>query len=334
MSFKLIGAGILVAVLVLCVTAFPYEERLSESVPVGADADGTLFIDLPRGNVEIRSHAQNEVKIEATARGLQALSFDFTLASHGDDVELSGDLSFWRVRLLSDLDVVVHAWVPETYSVDLRTARGSVDIAAIRGDVDVKADRSSVSLQDIEGATSIESSRGNVTVRSVTGDVDINSSRAALQIVKVAGEVNAATSRGAIAVRDVSGDVRARTSRADIEITDAGSAIDARSSRGSIDVRDARGTLRARTSRAPIFASFSGEPSGDLRTSRSEIEIAIPKEAGVDLEAETSRGLVYVSDDFEMEGSRRSASLYTKLNGGGERLRVQNSRGAIRIRTR
>ncbi len=309
-----------------------FEESLKVSAEVRPG--GTLDIDLVRGDVEIATHDANEVRIEALARGWDVVAFDFELDEDGEDVALKGDLDFWRLAVWLDLDVTVHALVPRDYSVDVRTRRGAVEIGQIRGDVDVSTSHGSVRVADIDGQTSIRSSRAEISVQSVTGDVDVMTSRGGIEITGVEGEVRAHTSRGPIQVSGVGGDVKVRTSRGPIRIEKARGAVEAETSRGPIYVHDVAGAVEARTSRGRIFTSFSQQPRGEIETSRGTIEVLIPATAGVNLDAETSRGRIQVTDGIEVDGDVARERIIARLNGGGDPLRLRTSGDDIRIGTR
>ena len=165
------------------------------------------------------------------------------------------------------------------------------------------------------------------------GDLAASTSRGAIDIDDVSGSVAVETSRGRIDVANVGGDLRLRSSRGPIEIRDARGAIDVRTSRGPIAMHSVLGPVRARTSRGEIFASFSGEPAGELESSRGAIRVVIPKSAGVDLDAETSRGRIDIGSTIDVRGDLSRDRVVAQLNGGGEWLRLVTSRDGILVRS-
>jgi DUF4097 and DUF4098 domain-containing protein YvlB len=277
------------------------------------------------------------VRIEARAKGWDSDAVAFELEEYDRDVSLKGELDFWRPPFFVDADVTVRAWVPHDYSVDVRTGRGSVDVSALRGSVDVQASHGDVQLREVVGDASLETSRGKIEVRSLVGRLDASTSRAIIEVEDVLGPVDLKTNRAPIEVTDVRGELRVRTNRAPIRITASGGPITAETSRAAIEVRDAVGPVHARTNRAPIFASFEKDPEGELHTNRASIEVVLPHETGVDLDARTSRGRVEIDDDFDVEADEADApveSVDVRLNGGGRSLRLRTNRSDIRVRAR
>ena len=301
---------------------------LEETIPVSRG--GTLVIELERGSVEISSHDADEVRIEARARGWDSGRFEFELSRDGNDVQLVGEVRLLAILLL-DLDVRVRAWVPREYSVELHTSRGSVEVSEIRGDVEVTSSRGGVRIADVVGEASLKTSRGEVHVRGLSGNLAVFASRAEIDVAGVSGSVVAETDRAAIRVVGVGGDLRLRTNRSPIEVEDAEGEIDVESNRAPITVRNAPGRVRARTNRAPISASFANDPAGELETNRGSIEVQVRKQARFDLDAETHRGRVEISDALSLEGDRGREQVTARLNGGGERLRLRTNRGDIRV---
>ncbi len=311
-------------------TASQAEEALRETVEVRPG--GRLLVQLDRGNVEIVSHEADAVRIDAVATGFNSVFYDFELEADDDQVRLTGELGFWHAGFLPDPEVMVRVWVPRKYSLDLRTARGAVAVSQVEGDVKVANSRGPIELDHVRGRASLQTSRGDVRIRSLNGDLEASTSRGTIEIEEVSGSVNVETSRGEIDVADVGGDLRVRTSRGSIEIRGARGEIDAQTSRGPISLHGVLGRVRARTSRGEIFASFTGEPAGELESSRGSIQVVIPESAGLDLDAETARGRIDIGDKIEVQGSLGEERVVAQLNGGGERLRLRTSRNEIRIR--
>lgn len=307
------------------------EEIMRETVDVSAG--GTLIVELDHGNVEIVSHAADTVRIDAVATGISSFFYDFELETFDDEVRLIGDLAFWRIRLLPRPKVNVRVWVPREYSLDLRTTRGSVDVSQIEGEVDVSNSRGSIALDHVRGQASLHTRRGDLRVDSLEGDLEASTSRGTIDIDGVTGSVDVETRRGRVNVASVGGDLRLRTSRGPIVIRDVQGEIDARTSRGPISIHTIAGHVVARTSRGEIFASFSGEPSGELVSSRGQIRVVIPNATGVDLDAETSRGRIDIGRKIEVRGDLSSDRVVAQLNGGGEWLRLFTSRDGIQVRS-
>jgi hypothetical protein len=268
-------------------------EWLSETVAV--EPEGTLYVHLDRGSVEIRSHASDAVRIEATCRGWASGMAHFTLERDGNDLQLDGDVDGWLAGLFGGARPSVRAWLPQRYSVEIHTRGGAVK------------------AHEIGGRVAAQTSGGRIELRRIDGPALLR------------------TSGGSIDAEEVNGDVRALTSGGKIEISYVNGDVEARTSGGSIHVHGVAGAVEARTSGGRIEVCFVDEPGGRLETSGGSIEVVIPEGAGADLNARTSGGRVEVDVDMECETHGRHCVI-GRLCGGGLPLTLRTSGGNIRVR--
>jgi len=272
------------------------EEWLDERIEV--EPGGTLYIDLDRGAVEVRSHDAHEVYVQAEAKGWAAGMVQFGVAKHGNDVEVDGSVDGWFPNLLGQPRIEVRAWVPREYSVEIET----------RG--------------------------GRVHVEEITGRVGTVTRGGRIEIARVAGPVLARTSGGRIEILDVLGDLRARTSGGSVRLAGVRGAIEARTSGGNIRIEDAGDQVDARTSGGNATATFVHEPWGRLETSGGNIAVAFPRDAGADVDAKTSGGNVKIDEALETRGKGGRHRFRGQINGGGSPLSLRTSGGSIRIEAR
>ncbi len=271
------------------------EEWLDETVPV--EPGGTLWIDLDRGRVEVCSHDEPVVHVQAEARGWAAGMALFSLGRHGSDVEIDGTVDGWFPTLLGPR-IEVRAWIPHEYSVEIETRGGRIRVA------------------DIGGRVAAQTRGGRVEVSNVSGPVLGATTGGSIRAANVQGDLRARTSGGSIRVEAVKGDVETRTSGGSIRVEDAGGQVDARTSGGSITV------------------SFAYEPWGRIETSGGSIRLEFPAHAGTDLDARTSGGRVEIDRDLNADGQRGHSRFRGRINGGGPPMRLRTSGGSIHVKRR
>ena len=272
------------------------EEWLEERIPV--EPGGTLFIDLDRGSVQVRSHDASEVYVQADARGWAAGLVSFSVTKHENDVEFDGSVDGWFPNLLGQPRIRVRAYVPREYSVEIETRGGAIRV------------------EEISGRLAALTRGGRV------------------EVARVAGPVLARTSGGRIEALDVEGDLRARTSGGSIRLAGVRGDVEARTSGGNIKIEDAAGEVDARTSGGSVDLSFTDEPWGRVETSGGSISVEFPEGLGTDLDAKTSGGGVQIYDRIDADGEGGRQSFRGRLNGGGPPLELRTSGGSIRLRTR
>ncbi len=263
---------------------------------VAVRAGGTLEVDLPAGALEIETHDENSVDVEASSgTGGWSGGLEFALSGDGTNAKLVAKRGGWlpgwngaraRVR------------VPEKYSLELETGGGTIEIEAVEGAVRAKTSGGRIELEGAVGSVELSTSGGSIRVEDVEGDTVLRSSG------------------GGITASDIEGDVEARSSGGPIRIHDVEGRVSARSSGGGISVR------------------FDGAPAGELRTSGGGIEVEFPEGFGAELDARTSGGRISIDAPLKVSGEIESGRVRGRLGPGGAALELVTSGGNIRVRER
>jgi hypothetical protein len=287
--------AIALALLAAWLPAAAGADEFRQAIPV--EPGGTLEVDLSAGSVEVETHDEHEVAVDADSRGLRGGLMHFELSGDGANARFVAKHA-GIFGMFGSGDLRVHVRVPESYSVDVRSGGGSVEIDEVGGDVAVRTSGGSIEVAEVQGSVELKTSGGPVRVDEVEGDVAIRTSGGTIQLSEVAGRVDARTSGGSIDAHEVDGPVELRTSG------------------GSISVR------------------FNAAPEGALKTSGGSIEVEFSEDAALDLEAETSGGRVQIDDEIRVVGTLRSDQVKGQINGGGPALQLKTSGGNIRIQVR
>jgi DUF4097 and DUF4098 domain-containing protein YvlB len=261
---------------------------------VDVQAGGTLTIELDAGSLEIDSHDEKRVEVEVHASGWGSDAISFDLSADGGDARLRSEKR-GVLGLFGGGRLRVEVRVPEEYSLRARTNGGSIEI------------------QNLTGSIRAHTSGGRIDLEELRGDVEVHTSGSSIRAEELRGEFRATTSGGSIRVKEVTGAVEVETSG------------------GGLEIHDVEGAVRAKTSGGPVSVRFSNLAEGDLETSGGSIEVELPEDAGVDLDARTSGGRVRIDEDFKLAGSVERDHIAGKLNGGGPPLRLRTSGGNIRI---
>jgi len=267
-------------------------EEYRDSVAV--QAGGTLQVDLAAGALEIETHDESRIDVEASW-GRWSGGLEFALTSDGKNAKLVATRGSWLPGVGG---VRVRVRVPAEYSLDLETHGGSIEVEAMRGSVRAHTSGGRIELEGAVGRVELASSGGSIRADNVKGDTVLRTSGGGIGASEVVGSIEAETSGGPIRIQDVLGPVRARTSG------------------GGISVR------------------FDGAPEGELFTSGGGIEVEYPEGQGAELEARTSGGRVSIDAPLQVSGEIESGQAHGRLGAGGPRLELGSSGGNIHIRER
>ena len=291
MTHRIVRLAVLLLAFAPAVAAKDFEDRIA------AKPGGRLRVDLKGGSVEVESHGDNEVRVDANVRGMGSRSMDFDLEGDGVDVDFSADIRAWA-SVFGRPQVRVRLRIPERYDVDIRTGGGDVDLEEIHGEVKARTSGGSIKVDEIEGPVFLWTSGGSIEAKAIRGDLE------------------ARTSGGRIRAAEVTGSVEAHTSGGPIKVTDVQGAVDLHTSGGEISVR------------------FTDAPGGVLETSGGGIKVVFPEDVGASLDAKTSGGRVDVEHGIRVQGSQDPHHVVGDVNGGGRTLLLRTSGGDIRVRIR
>lgn len=169
-------------------------------------ADGSVSIQVPSGDIIVRTWSKAQVQVRATSedRNLRLDASGSRLSIESTGYDESDDS---RIELT----------VPVGVSVSARTRSGDIDIAGTKGDVEANAQNGDIKVGDagkrlevstLSGDVEIGGVAGDTRVRAISGDVTIQGPRGDVEVEAVSGdiEVKGADSRY-VRLRSTSGDV-------------------------------------------------------------------------------------------------------------------------------
>jgi hypothetical protein len=123
------------------------------------------------------------------------------------------------------------------------------------------------------------------------------------------------------------------TTNGSITVGSVGGAVRARATNGSITVRDAVGRVDARTTNGPVRVAVDGAvpaPRLDLRTTNGTVDLTLPADASVRVDASTTNGRITSDFALEIEGRRQNRAQGVLGGGQGETI-LRATNGSIRI---
>ena len=209
-------------------------------------------------------------------------------------------------------NIQVRIWVPESYSLDLRTSAGPIRVEDVRGSIRARAATGGVEVNETEGSLRVRAG-DDVRITEVVGAVDAKVEDGAIELAWITGDVDARSSWGEIVAEHVAGGLTVQTDRGDIEL------------------KEIDGPIQARTERGAIFASYAGPPSGHIETQRGDVRVLVPEDGGAALVAISHRGGVALAPDLEFGGRAEESRAVGAMNGGGGDLRLVTARGTVHV---
>ena len=156
------------------------------------DANGSVSIDVTRGEVTIVAWSKNEVTVEGTR---DDNSEEFVFRREDKTVYIEDEISHRRGRG-NGTKITVH--VPVNNDVKLEGVSTSVSVAGVKGEVGIEV---------VSGNVKAEKLGGRVKIETVSGNIDLKGGEGNISLEAVSGSVKAETSATRLNASSVSGDV-------------------------------------------------------------------------------------------------------------------------------
>ena len=288
---------------------------------VAVEPGGTLQVDLDLGDeippdqvsLQVFSHDADQVWITAEKRGWGTGDVKLRVDQGPRSLRLYGSVSGLFTMAFGGPSIWVRVWVPREFSLDLRSTTGSIRVEEVTGTIRVRARNGSIEVVGAEGDINLRVTSGPIRVSETSGDLSLRASDGPIELSWITGKVRAVSGGGDVTARHISGELEVRTDNGEIQLTHL------------------RGTTSAKTERGAVYASFVGEPAGELESRRGSIEVALPGDAALAVDARTGYGTVEVGPGIEINGEQTERRATGRVNGGGASLRIYTARGNVRL---
>ncbi|MDB4907882.1 MAG: hypothetical protein JWO05_2666 [Gemmatimonadetes bacterium] len=171
------------------------------------DRKGTVSLNIPRGDVIIRSWGRDEVRVHARS-DQGAIKFDVSSSR----ITVDG----YGARNHGETDVEVT--VPEGVSIIARTQSGDLTVRDTRGAVEAHAQNGDVVVSGVRGRLDVSTFSGDVHVDDVEGDIELSALSGDAHISSAKGDIDVKTVSGDITMEGITAkNVHAQTTSGDVE---------------------------------------------------------------------------------------------------------------------
>ena len=302
------------------------EENVSQSLD-GAPG-GKLIVDVDFGTIDVSAGANDKITLAAhrkidsdnEAQEKEYLtSAPVMVSKEGNTVTIRArrqnkerNLN-WSGRCSMDARYTVQ--VPRSFNSELRTGGGTIIVAELTGSMSADTSGGKLKFTHLRGPTGATTSGGSIELNGCEGALKVDTSGGRIDATDGSGSLEARTSGGSIVVRNFGGDTKVETSG------------------GRLTFENINGKITGRSSGGSISAKLKSPVPGDvnLETSAGSIDVMVPPDAGLDIEAEASSGRVI--SELPFIGTRTDRdTMKGKINGGGKSLVLRSGAGSISIK--
>jgi DUF4097 and DUF4098 domain-containing protein YvlB len=315
--------------LISCVlTAAPREESRRDFAKTATLASGrSVRVENSNGRVRIRTHAGNQVQINAVIRcsaptadearrGLDQVRIIVDEGASGVTVRTEYPRNWQRnVSYAADYELLT----PEAAPLEVRNRFGEVDVAGIHASVTINSGNGPVTLIGARGQQRIENSFGTVEVRNVAGDVTVNNGNGRVTVADVTGAVDITNRFDTIRVINAGRGLTIHSNNGHIEAENVTGIATVTNSFGPVTVSEMKGDVRVQNQNGDVIANaVSG--AADLHTTFAAISFS-----------RIGKGLVAQAQNSGIRGDTVGESAVIETTFGS--VDVRGVKGGARVTT-
>ena len=209
--------------------------------------------------------------------------------------------------------------------------RGSADVSGIAG----------LELDEYRGELTTEAVSGPITgdIRDARAEfgagamLDLDTKNGRIRAERPVS-VNLRSDRGSVDIVDAKGPVAIKTDFCRMDIRGTGGPVTITGEGGVIDLRDVAHPLTIEADRLTVSVEFA-KPVATTMTIRDDtVDVTLPREGGVQLEASIEDGTLRVPSDLTPTKNEQSEWVNAAIAGGGPIVKLVVKGGELRIRSR
>jgi hypothetical protein len=301
-----------------------------ENVNVTRDvkAGGKLIVDIDFGTIDVAPGDNDKVVVNASRK--------ITASSKERETEYFASAP---ITVTSDgNNVVVRARRAKDWDEDgqvCNDARYSIHVPS-NFDAELKTDGGAITTTNLTGKVKARTSGGDLKFSLLHGPIKANTDGGEIDVSGCEGKIEIETSGGRIETNGGSGSLKGNTAGGTIKVENFNGDVNVESAGGQLALANVHGKLDAETAGGFISAKLSSPVVGDVRleTAAGAIEVIVPNDAALTIDAET--GIGSVRSDLPIASRTRGDSDGIKgtINGGGKSVRLRSGAGSISIKSR
>ncbi|MGB8951702.1 MAG: DUF4097 family beta strand repeat-containing protein [Candidatus Aminicenantales bacterium] len=286
-----------------------YEEKFVKTEKL--DKDSKVYVNNLSGKIEVKTWAQNEVKIDALkvskastlARAEEnAKKVNIEVNRVGNTLRIESKYPEHKSRKQDSLNVSVHynLWIPDKASFEAKSVSGNLSAEGIGGTFEVNIVSGNVSVVKAEKGVDCKTISGSIEIQEITGDVFLKSVSGTIEVSRIKGSIDAETTSGRIRLEDV----------------------------------DEAKVVKAKVLSGGVHYQGRVIPGGrySLESLSGSVKVILPQDSSFEFEAETFSGHIETDFPVEATGKISPRELRGMVNKGGAVLRLKTFSGNIYLK--
>jgi len=218
-------------------------------------------------------------------------------------------------------------------SLSLQQRDGAASLEGVTGEVQLRGSHASVVLTDAGGDVDVQTTYAPVSVDGARADVRVENRHGRVEVRRVGGGVTVKARDGDVELEDVTGRVvlEVRDGELRAEGLRGGASVEAWDRRLELERFEGPVEIRARDAEVVLIPGLPVSESIRVTSEDGLIQLHVPDGSRFDLEAESSHGRVEVElPDLALDGERRDL-VKARVGGGGAAVSLKSGKGDVRV---
>ncbi len=261
-------------------------EELKISKSFKANPGILLLIESSIADVILRSHGENDVKVDFYAKGsaqrLKNFDISFEEENNTLKIKIRQKREFEWYNFFNFFDLFKRTWVetaqlvvyaPEISNGNIKTAGADIKIERFKGDFTLSSSGGDIYCEEINGSIYASSAGGDIRFKNCSGNSETKASGGDILVNGYSGRIEAKSSGGDVTINKISGSVEASSSGGDVR-------VEFMKPEGTTKLVSSGGDIK-------IFAPLDLNAYVDFETSGGDINIDFPIKAETKTSSET-----------------------------------------------
>lgn len=182
-------------------------------------SEQTLVLQTDSGSILINTHHKNTLIVDVTIGDNDSDKFNISVERKDNKILVNGERpgsNNWGKWRGPNVKFIIT--VPETFSLDLKTAGGSIVVDDLEGDIKAKTSGGSIKIGNILGNVDIHTSGGSIKTKNIQGHINAHTSGGSIEVIfaqQPTQDASLTTSGGSIKAKfpkDIAMNLSAKTS--------------------------------------------------------------------------------------------------------------------------
>ena len=314
-----------------------------------------LEIDHRHGNLEVTSWDENAVLVEyqkivwaEDKETANAIASEIEIQINRDEIPPSNEETRVSIETLYPAGCElwrggrrkarVNYWlkVPHQTNLQIDNQHGDISVQNLEGITTIAARHGNVSVHTIDGDLHLDTQHGNIDAGKIDGNVCCKSAHGSVRLSEIEGSVEGNGTHGRQRLHDIHGDLTLNHQHGHIDVDGVEGVIRIDKHHGRIKLKGVRDRFHIDSYHSRTDIEIVSPPSTDcvIKMDHSPVDLMAPANAFESIQASTHHGKISSEFEGELTKQKHEQQFRATPNESGANLQITSHHGRITLRRR